>query len=245
MTTLNEALVVVVRGVIGFFTLLIFTRLLGKEQVSQLSFFDYIVGITIGSIAASLTVDLNSRAWPHWIGLLVWTIASLSMQWISLKWRYISKFIEGEPIVVIMNGKIMERAMRKIRYRLSDLLMQLRSQGVFDVSEIEFAVLETDGKISVLRKSQFQPVTPRDLSINTNYLGISSELIYDGVVVEENLKQVNLSREWLDSQLKKNGINDPSEVFFASLDTQGNLYLDKYQDYLEKITDISDYPGPN
>lgn len=245
MTTLNEALVVVVRGVIGFFTLLIFTRLLGKEQVSQLSFFDYIVGITIGSIASSLTVDLNSRAWPHWVGLLVWTIASLSMQWISLKWRYISKFIEGEPIVVIMNGKIMERAMRKIRYRLSDLLMQLRSQGVFDVSEVEFAVLETDGKISVLRKSQFQPVTPRDLSINTNYLGISSELIYDGVVVEENLKQVNLSREWLDSQLRQNGINDPSEVFFASLDTQGNLYLDKYQDYLKKITDISDYPGPN
>lgn len=245
MTTLNEALVVVVRGIIGFFTLLIFTRLLGKEQVSQLSFFDYIVGITIGSIAASLTVDLNSRAWPHWVGLLTWTVASFSMQWISLRWRYISKFIEGEPIVVIMNGKIMERAMRKIRYRLSDLLMQLRGQGVFDISQVEFAVLETDGKISILKKSQFQPVTPKDLNLSTDYLGISNELIYDGVVIEENLKQLNLSRTWLDRQLSQKGIRDPSEVFFASLDTLGNVYIDTYRDYLKKIVDISDYPGPN
>jgi len=242
---LNETLVVIVRGIIGFFTLLIFTRLLGKEQVGQLTFFDYIMGITIGSIAASLTVDLGSRAWPHWVGLLTWTVAALSMQWITIRWRYISKIIEGEPVVVIMNGKIMEDTMKKIRYRLSDLLVQLRDKGVFDLSHVEFAVLETDGKLSVLKKSQLLPVTPRDLNISTNYFGISSELIYDGVVIEENLKQVNLSPQWLESELQKQGISHPSQVFLASLNTTGELYIDTYKDYLKRIVDISDYPGPN
>jgi uncharacterized membrane protein YcaP (DUF421 family) len=245
VNTVNEALVVLVRAIIGFFTLLIFARLLGKQQISQLSFFDYILGITIGSIAANLTTDLTSRTWPHWVGLAVWTILVVALQWITLKWRYASKYIDGEPTVVIMNGKIMENTMKKLRYRTSELLEQLRQKNVFDISQVEFAVMEVNGQLSVLKKSQHQPVTPQDLNISTDYQGIGTELIYDGVVVEQNLKQVNLNRTWLDNQLKSQGINDPSEVFLANLDTQGNLYIDKYQDHLKKLTDIGDYPGPH
>lgn len=245
MTAVNEALVVIVRGIIGFVTLLIFARLLGKQQISQLTFFDYVLGITIGSIAASLTTDLTTRAWPHWVGLVVWTLLVAALQWITLKWRYASKYIDGEPIVVIMNGKIMEDTMKKTRYRTSDLLEQLRLKEVFDLSQVEFAVLETNGQLSVLKKSEFQTVTPQDLNIATDYQGIGTELIYDGVVVEQNLKQVNLDRTWLDEQLKNQGINDPSEVFLANLDTQGNLYIDRYRDHLQKLTDIGDYTGPH
>lgn len=242
---MNEALIVVVRGVIGFFTLLIFTRLLGKQQIGQLSFFDYILGITIGYIAANLTTDLTSRAWPHWVGLAVWSILVVALQWLTLKWRYAGKYIDGEPTVVIMNGKIMENTMKKLRYRTSELLEQLRLQNVFDISQVEFAVLEVNGQLSVLKKSQYQTVTTQDLGISTNYQGIGTELIYDGVVVEQNLRQVNLDRTWLDDQLRIQGINDPSEVFLANLDTQGKLYIDKYKDHLQKITDIGDYPGPH
>lgn len=245
MNALNETLVVVVRGVIGFFTLLIFARLLGKQQLSQLSFFDYVLGITIGSIAATLTTDLTSRAWPHWVGLAVWSFLVAVLQLLTLKWRYAAKYIDGEPTVVIMNGKIMDDTMKKLRYRTSDLLEQLRLQNVFDISQVEFAVVEVNGQLSVLKKSQYQTVTTQDLDISTNYQGISTELIYDGVVVEQNLRQVNLDRTWLDDQLRIQGINDPSEVFLANLDTQGNLYIDKYQDHLQKITDIGDYPGPH
>lgn len=240
-----EDFMVVVRGVIGFFTLLIFTRLLGKQQIGQLSFFDYILGITIGSIAANLTTDLTSRAWPHWVGLAVWSILVVALQWLTLKWRYAGKYIDGEPTVVIMNGKIMENTMKKLRYRTSELLEQLRLQNVFDISQVEFAVLEVNGQLSVLKKSQYQTVTTQDLGISTNYQGIGTELIYDGVVVEQNLRQVNLDRTWLDDQLRIQGINDPSEVFLANLDTQGKLYIDKYKDHLQKITDIGDYPGPH
>ncbi|NLC07386.1 MAG: DUF421 domain-containing protein [Syntrophomonadaceae bacterium] len=238
---MNEALVVVVRGVIAFITLLIFTRVLGKQQLSQLTYFDYILGITIGSIAATMTTDLTARAWPQLVGLITWTGAVFVLQWITLKWRYASKYIDGEPTVVIMNGQIMEDVLKKMRFRVADLLEQLRTKGVFDLSEVEFAVLETNGQLSVLKKSQYQPVTANDLNLPTNYKGISSELIYDGVVVEQNLQQVNLDRPWLEAQLRKLGFNDPSEIFIASLNTNGDLYIDAYKDRVKNLTDISDY----
>ena len=241
---MNEALVEIVRALIAFFTLLIFTRLLGKQQMSQLTFFDYVLGITVGSIAASLTIELTYDPWPIWVGLVTWIVAVLATQIITVKWRYASKYIDGEPTVVIMNGMIMEAAMKKLRYRISDLTEQLRDKGVFDVSQVEFAVLEVSGKLSVLKKSQYQPVTPKDMNIKTKYSGIGTELIYDGVIVEQNLKQVNHDRTWLEKELKRLGINDVSEVFFATLETTGKLYIDKYRDHIKSKTDISDYDGP-
>jgi uncharacterized membrane protein YcaP (DUF421 family) len=241
---MNEALVVAVRGIIGFITLLIFIRLLGKQQVGQLSFFDYVLGITIGSIASTLTVDLTSRAWPHWIGLMVWTMAGLIIQWISLSSRYAAKYLNGEPTVIIMNGLIMEDAIKKMRYTADELLEQLRSKDVFDLNQVEFAVLEPDGELSVLKKAPYQPVTPNDLNISPSFAGLSTELIYDGVVIEQNLKQLRRTRRWLDGQLKAHGIDSPSKVFLATLGPHGNLYLDTYKDPV-KIVDPGDYPGPN
>ena len=130
---MNEAAVVLFRGVISFFTLLIFARILGKQQVSELTFFDYILGITIGSIAASLTTDLSSRAWPHWVGLATWTAAVWFLQWITLRSRAVAKYINGEPVILIMNGQIMERNLRRMRYTLDELLLQLRHQNIFDL----------------------------------------------------------------------------------------------------------------
>ncbi len=243
MVTLNEVLVEIVRAVIAFFTLLIFTRLLGKQQMSQLTFFDYVLGITIGSIAASLTIELTYDPLPMWIGMLTWIIAVLVIQWGTVKWRYAAKYVDGEPTVVIMNGKIMEEAMKKLRYRISDLTEQLRDKGVFDLSQVEFAVLEVSGKLTVLKKSEYQPVTPKDLNLKADYQGISTEIIYDGVVVDSNLRQVKRDRKWLYRELKKQGIKDASEVFYAEVDPSGKLFVDKYKDKIRNKTDISDYKG--
>ncbi|NLC53611.1 MAG: DUF421 domain-containing protein, partial [Firmicutes bacterium] len=214
---MNEAAVVFVRGIISFLTLLIFTRLLGKQQVSELTFFDYILGITIGSIAATLTTDLSSRAWPHWVGLATWTAAVWFLQWITLHFRGVAKYINGEPVILIKNGQIMEKNLKKMRFTIDDLLTQLRHQKIFDLKVVEFAILETDGKISVLKKSQYAEVTPDDLKIPTKYRGISTELIYDGAVIDANLKGVNLDRAWLDQQLKAQGLKSPREVSLALL----------------------------
>jgi uncharacterized membrane protein YcaP (DUF421 family) len=181
---LNEGLVVFVRGIIAFFSLLIFGRILGKEQISQLTFFDYVLGITIGSIASELTIDLSSRAWPHWIGLLTWAALAYLLQIITMKWRYAAKFIEGEPTIVIMNGKIMDSTLRKMKLRVSDVLELLRSKDIFDLQQVDFAIMEPKGQLSVLKKPEHLSLTPKDMNIATEATGISTELVYyfrDGV----------------------------------------------------------------
>jgi uncharacterized membrane protein YcaP (DUF421 family) len=241
---MNEGLVVLVRSTIAFFSLLIFTRIIGKEQISQLTFFDYVLGISIGSIAASLTTDLSSRAWPHWIGLLTWAVLGYLMELITMKWRYAAKYLEGEPTIVIMNGKIMESALKKLKYRVSDILALRRNQGVFDVNQVDFAIIEPNGQISILKKPEYQNVINKDMNIQVPPSGISTELIYDGMVIEENLRQLNKDIPWLMDQLRKNNIKDVSEVFLATLNPAGDLYIDKYDDKITKVTDIGDYKGP-
>jgi uncharacterized membrane protein YcaP (DUF421 family) len=236
---LNEGLVVFVRAVIGFFSLLIFTRILGKEQISQLTFFDYILGITVGSIAAYLTVDLSSRAWPHWVGLITWAALGYLMQLVSLKWRNAAKYLEGEPAIIMLNGKIMEDALRKMKFRASDILELLRNEGVFDLNEVDFAIIEPNGKISVLKKPEYLPLTPKDIKLEVAPSGFSMELIYDGILIEENLRLLGKDKKWLTDQLKKHGIKDISEVFLFTLNKAGSIYIDKYDDHIKKVTDIS------
>jgi uncharacterized membrane protein YcaP (DUF421 family) len=241
---MSEGLVVFVRAIIAFFSLLIFARLLGKEQISQLTFFDYVLGITIGSIAAELTTDLSSRAWPHWVGLFVWAALGFLMEVISMKWRYAAKFLEGEPTIVIMNGKIMEGALRKMQMRASDILTLLRVNGIFDINEVDMAIIETNGQLSVLKRAIHKPLTPKDMNVPVTDNGISTELVYDGILIEENLRQLNKDTAWLMEQLKQQGIHDVADAFLVTLNPGGSLYVDKYEDHIKKVTDVGDFKGP-
>lgn len=241
---MNEGLVVLVRSIIGFFSLLIFTRVIGKEQISQLTFFDYVLGITIGSIAATLTTDLSTRAWSHWVGLFAWAGLGYLMEIITMKWRYAAKLLEGEPDLIIMNGKILEKSLKKSKYRASDILELLRNQGVFDLNEVNYAIMESNGQLSVLKKAEHLPLTPKDMNILVKDVGVSTELIYDGILFTENLAQLGKSEAWLMKQLKDHGIKKVEEVFLATLNPEGSLYIDKYDDHIQKPLDIGDYRGP-
>ena len=231
---MNEGLIVLVRGIIGFFTLLIFTRILGKQQISQLTFFDYVVGITIGSTASTLTTDLTSRAWPHWVGLFTWTALCFILQLITLKSKVAEKYLDGEPTIVITNGKILEESMKKFRYTIGDLLEQLRDKGVFDLEDVAYAVLEKDGQLSILKKPECDPVTPKDLNLKTSTASIDIEVIYDGSILQDNLVIVNRNERWLMTKLKKQGINNATEVFLATYNASSGLHIDLYEDHLEK-----------
>jgi uncharacterized membrane protein YcaP (DUF421 family) len=241
---LNEGLVVALRSVIAFFSLLIFARILGKQQISQLTFFDYVLGITIGSTASTLTTDLSSRAWPHWVGLFIWAVLGYMMEKIAMKWRYVGKYIDGEPTIVIADGKILEGELKKIEYRISDILQLLRNKEIFDLNQVKFAILESNGQISILKKAEYQPLTPKDMNISVSPVDMGTEIIYDGIIVDQNLKQFNKNRKWLMKELKKQGIKDASEVFLATLDSSGNFYIDKYADHIKNLVDIGDYKGP-
>lgn len=231
---MSEGLIVLVRGIIGFFTLLIFTRILGKQQISQLTLFDYVVGITIGSTASTLTTDLTSRAWPHWVGLFTWTTLCLVLQFITLKSKAAEKYLDGEPTIVITNGKILEKSMKKYRYTIGDLLEQLRDKGIFDLDEVAYAVLEKDGQLSILKKPEYDPVTPKDLKLETSTASIDLEVIYDGSILQDNLVSINRNERWLMTRLKKQGINDAAEVFLATYNASSGLHIDLYEDYIKQ-----------
>lgn len=231
---MNEGLVVFIRAIIGYFSILIFTKILGKQQISQLTFFDYVLGITIGSMAATLTTDLSSRAWPHWIGLITWAILGYLFEIFTVKWRFVSKMITGDPKIVIVDGLILENTLKRMKYTAYDLVQLLRNKDVFDLKEIEFAILEPNGQLSVLKKSEYKNLTPKDMKIKTQPSKLSLDVIYDGIIIEENLQRLNKEKNWLLGQLKVQGIQDISEVFFATLDTSDGLYIDKYKDHIKK-----------
>lgn len=232
---------VIFQTILAFGALLLITRVMGKQQISQLTFYDYISGITIGSMTAVLAIDVDAgRTWVHLTALLLFGALVFASSYASEKSRAARKLLEGEPTVVIHNGKILEANMATMRYSLDHLTSQLRQKDVFNVGDVEFAILEPNGQISVLLKANKKPITPQDLNISSNYEGISSELIMDGQIIYPNLQQNNLDEKWLMDELRKQGVFSVGEVEFAALDASGGLYVDKKQDTLDHVTDISD-----
>jgi len=231
---------VLIRTVLAFVTLFVVARLLGKQQLSQLTFYEYITGITMGDIAASIAIDAGRSPLYYMLALVAFAILTLGTGVITEKSRPLRKLIEGEPVVLVHNGKILEHNMAKSGYNMENLMMQLRERDAFDIREVEFAIAETDGYLTVLKKSQNRPVTPADLGIDTKYEGIPSEIIVDGQVIHQNLKQNHLDEAWLIARLQSMGYNSPQEIPYASLDSEGNLYVDDKRDRLDPMTDISD-----
>lgn len=230
----------VVRAAFAFIVLLVLARLIGRHNQSQLTFFDLVTGVVIGGMTALMAADTAISVWTVLASLLTFIVLLVLNQYVALESRPLRKLLRGEPVVVIHNGKILEGNLALLRHSIDDTLAQMREKGYFNISDVEYAILETDGRLSVLSKSGKRPVTPGDLNISTKYEGVSSELVVDGKIVEPNLAQNKLSEQWLRDQLEKQGIHNMGEVAYASIDTQGNLYIDKRQDTLENVTDISD-----
>ncbi|MGE5473594.1 MAG: DUF421 domain-containing protein [Ignavibacteriales bacterium] len=216
---------IVLRNVSAILILFILARLMGKKQISQLNFFDYVVGISIGSIAAAFSVDRKISYFEGVISLVIWSVLSIFVAYLSLKSLKARKLLEGELRILIENGRIIEENLRKERFNINDLVEELRMKGIFNLSDVEFALLETSGRVSVKLKSQKQPVTPYDIGIPTTYQGLSTNLIIDGEIIKENLAYVKLDEAWLKSELNKKNIHSFKEVLLASLDTEGSLYI--------------------
>lgn len=223
---MSITLVVVIRSVISFFFLLLLVRLMGKQQVAQLNFFDYIVGITIGSIASTLSVQVNENLLSTLAGLATWAILAIFLAILSMHSVWIRKIVDGEATIVVANGKILENNLKRIRVPVEELISELRTQGVFDITDVEFAMFEPGGKVSIQKKSQKQAVTPGDLNISTKYDGLPTNLILDGILLKDALRSLNLTKAWLQHQLSKQNIQEIKEISLAQLDTKGNLYVD-------------------
>ncbi len=237
---MNPYVEILLRSIGAFALILLVTRLLGKSQVNQLTVADFVNAIVIGAIAGSLVVELNESGYYYAFGLVAFGLMTIVAEYIGLKYRPARKLMEGEPTVIIHNGKILEDNMKKLLYNMDNLTMQLREQGVFNIADVEFAVAEPNGSLSILPKADRLAATVGDLNLQGNYQGIPSELIQDGKIIEQNLIQNSLDEEWLFRELEKQGVYAVSDVNFASLDSGGNLYVDLKKDQIDHLTDPTD-----
>lgn len=218
-----------IRAILAYALLIIVLRIIGRKAVSQLTIFDMGVGVTLGSVTANLAIGSDRS--PLAVGTILVTLGLLAYAtgFLSLKSHRLRRMIENEPVAVIENGKLNEKNMGRTRLTLDKLMSLLRDKDVFNVADVEFALFETDGKLSVLPKSQEKPLTASDLNIPTKYTGLTTDLILDGNIMLENLLAVDLDERWLSDQLRSQGIKSTEEVFYAGLDTQGSLYVSRKQ----------------
>jgi len=214
----------IIRTLILFMVVVVGLRLMGKRQIGQLQPYELVIVIMLSALAAipmeNTGIPLVSGLFPIFTLLL----AQVALAYISLKSERARGIICGTPSVLIENGKIIEKEMYRLRYNMNDLLEQLRSKNIPNVSDVEFAILETSGQLSVIPKSQKRPLVPADMNLPTTYEGLPMTLIIDGHVFPNNLSKANLGMEWLTTELQKFGINDFNDVLFASLDTEGKLF---------------------
>ena len=228
---------ILIRAGVAFIALLIAARVLGKQTIAQMTYFDFIAAITLGAIGAGIAYHLEKNLLNVLLSLALFTAIVFLASYISLKSRKARKIFAGDPTIVIQNGKILEQNMAKMRYCLDQLNHHLRQSGVFDIGQVELAIIEPNGDLSVLKKSQYRPVTPADLKIPTQYEGLAIELIMDGQVIEKNLRENNLSRAWLTTALVQYGITNPKDVAYACLSTKGTIYFDMYKDGINNPLD--------
>lgn len=235
---MSDYIEIVLRPIGAFIFLMIATRILGKQTIAQMTYFDFIAAITIGAITANISFNTSLKSHHLLISFVVFTGVIFLSAYISLKSRKARKLLAGDPTVIIQNGKILEHNMRKMRYSLDYLNQELREQNVFNIEEVLFAILEINGKLTVLKKPQYRPVTRKDLWIATNAeWRLPIELIMDGKTVAKNLKENQLTKEWLIDELKKRNLRE-DDVVYAVLGSNGQLYFDTYTDNIQSPIDL-------
>lgn len=231
---------VFLQTILAFFSIFFITRIIGRQQVAQLTLFDYINGITFGSIAATLATDLNQRTWHHIWGLFLFGALTYLMAYIRLKYWPISKIIQGEPVVVIKDGHILEKNLERFSYTVDDLTHLLRKKDVFDIESIEYGILETTGEISVLKKSSQKTITAEDLNLQVKQEELPTEIIVMGNILYENLTKRNITAKWLIDQLQMMNIKDIREIYYASIDANLHIYIDRFEDHFHNSEDITE-----
>ena len=190
--------------------------------MAQLDFFDYITGITIGSIAAELATELEAP-WKPLIAMIIYGLVALGLTVLAHKFPKTRKYVNGTPTIVMDNGKLYRKNMKKAKLELSEFMVLCRQEGYFNINDIETAIFEYNGRITILPKSEKRPLTPEDMNITPEKAEICTEIIMDGRILHENLKRLGLDLTWLDKQLKKQKYDNAKEIYLGICDKNNNL----------------------
>lgn len=235
MQNIIDTLMIVPRSLFSLIALFLITKLIGRKQVSELSLFDYVIGISIGNFAAEMTINLDAPYTHGIIAVIVFGLSAYIVSLATMKNIHLRRWIIGTPILMIQNGKILEKNLKKVMIDVNDLLEQCRSAGYFDLNEIEYAIMEANGKLSILPANEYKPLTPKDMKIKVNKACLCANVIIDGNIMKKNLENMNKTEDWLEQELKVKGYQNTKDILLATLDNQEKLTI------YEKNENIKDY----
>lgn len=217
---------IILRSTFSFFSILILARIIGKKQLGHLTFFHYITGITIGSIAAEISVQKKTIFWDGILSLVIWTFLTMLVSFVSLKSSKIRELVDDRPTIIIQNGTIIQSGLKKARLHTDEVAMLLREQGIFSFDEVLYAVFETNGELSVLKKPAKSPSTKEDVKADISIPPYMPTIVVtNGKINNQNLEQLDLTEEWLMNKLKKKKIKKVDDVYFAQVLENGSLYV--------------------
>lgn len=224
---MNIIFSVLYRTLFMYFFVLVTLRLMGKREIGKLSIFDLVVSIMMAEIAVFVIEDPKISLIRGIVPIIALMLTQIMLSYITLKSKKVRELVEGEPSVLIADGKIRDEEMKKQRYTIDDLLTQLREKNINNIADVEFAVLETSGKLSVFSKPKRLPVTKEDMKINgQEYHGLPLPVVADGRIMSKNIQKINKDQKWLEEELAKHGYKDIRKVYFASIDHKGEFYID-------------------
>lgn len=203
--------------------LFILTKVMGNREISQLNMFDYIVGITIGSIAAEMSTSLENNFWEPVVAMVVYGLVATGISYLTCKSIKFRRVVSGRDKILLDNGKLYRKNFIKAKLDINEFLMQARINGYFNIADIQTAILEPNGKISFLPISTKRPVNPEDLNLKPPSNNVVINVILDGVVLKENLEQTSKDIKWLEKELEKQNIPNLKDVFLATYDNNQNL----------------------
>ncbi|WP_430509653.1 DUF421 domain-containing protein [Gottfriedia solisilvae] len=228
---------VILRTLSAFVLLTCIAHILGKQTISQMTFHDYIASITLGSIVGNMTFNTSIHFSNFITALVIFSTIILIASLVSLKNRNARAIFNGEPTVVIQDGKILEKNLEKLKFTIDSLNQSLRRKDIFDIDEVEYALIEADGQLSVLKKPPYRYVTRKDLGIFTPPQStFPIELIMDGQIITKNFTQHHLTKSWIFTELKQRGLT-LTDVFYCVQGTNGQLYFDLNKDQITSPID--------
>lgn len=230
----DQIIMTILRAIGAYLLLLLIVRFMGRKALSQMTFFNFAIIIVLGSVAANLAMGRESTPASATAALITFGLLAIITGYLHIKSTWVRKLANSEPVIAIENGKIIDENLKKLRLTMDELNSLLRKKNVFNISDVEFGVIENGGELSVLPKSQKQPLTPSDLNLPTKYKGLTKDLIIDGRILEENLRSTNLDENWIKTQLSNQGISKVEQVFYAGLDSSGALYVSIKQPYINE-----------
>lgn len=230
----SEVGLVIYRGLISLIALFLVTKMLGKKQVSQLSLFDYVIGISIGNFAAEMTVNLDTNEVNGIIAVLVFGIVAYIVSIGTMKSIYMRRFFMGVPTVLIQDGKLLIEGLKKVKFDVNDLLEECRGNGYFDISQIAYAIMEVNGKLSILPKTEYANPTLKDLNIKGGKATMCANVIIDGNIMEDALNDMHKDKEWIMHELKNKG-KSLDNVLLATLDNNEKFMVYEKNENIETL----------